>query len=372
MTPERVRSISIITFSIALGVSHDLYLFHFGKSWTPLQYESIIPLLLLGQTRYIALKAVALSLLIISSKILNYEFGLSFNLILESLTATILFLGVLSASIAASVREAFRGFHLTTIGIVLIISAVVTDKTIAGDKLFASYLLPQVKYGLKPYAAANPLRNEIAASIKESGTILIVWESLGWPKDVSAITAFTKQNPTSKIQRIEHEGGSTLTAEFRYLCGSNSGVMDYADCVAHGNRSVALHGNSLSYFQRQFEYPKMGFQEFYGRHELSDLPLCRYAYNAVCDHNLINSLIKTALLNQCKGLFYALTIDSHFPYKKYRHHVSGLLQDVTDTLKKLKQVQQAYPDCNIVIIGDHPPPVSTDFDPKAVMRIDIH
>ena len=76
--------------------------------------------------------------------------------------------------------------------------------------------------------------------------------------------------------------------------------------------------------------------------------------------------------NQCKGLFYALTIDSHFPYNKYQNHVHDLLEDVSSAMEKLKQVKQAFPGCNIVVIGDHPPPVSTQFDPRAVMRIDIH
>lgn len=372
MTSNKIGSVFAIILSIALSSAFDFYLFSNGKSWTPLQYETFLPLILLGQSRQIIIKHILTFLLINSTKLLFYEFGLTFGLIAESslAVATIIIATISLATL--STKDAIQGRYFSALGILLLVGCAVADKTIAGDKLFSSYLLPQMKLGQKPYPSINPLKNQIEASVHEQGTILVVWESLGWPKDSAAIEAFKSRNPNAAVQRIEHEGGSTLTAEMRYLCGSNAGVMDYADCVPQKTQSEALHGNALSYFQRQVEYPKMGFKKYYGRQELSELTLCHYAYNAACDSDLIDRLIQSAQNNQCKGLFYALTIDSHFPYNKYQNHVHDLLEDVSGAMEKLKLVKQAFPDCNIVVIGDHPPPVSTEFDPRAVMRIDIH
>lgn len=372
MISKKIGSLFAIIISIALSSAFDLYLFSNGKSWTPLQYETCLPLILLGQSRQIIIKHILTFLLINSTKLLFYEFGLTFGLIAESNLAVATIIIAIISLATLSTKDAIQGKYFSFLGILLLVGCAVADKNIAGDKLFSSYLLPQMKLGQKPYPSINPLKNQIEASILEQGAILVVWESLGWPKDSAAIDAFKTRNPNAAVQRIEHEGGSTLTAEMRYLCGSNAGVMDYADCVPHKTQSEALHGNALSYFQRQIEYPKMGFKKYYGRKELSELTLCHYAYNAACDSDLIDRLIQSAQKNQCKGLFYALTIDSHFPYNKYQNHVHDLLEDVSGAMEKLKQVKQAFPDCNIVVIGDHPPPVSTEFDPRAVMRIDIH
>lgn len=371
-TPPTRSNVAAIAVALAALYGSDIYLFLSGKSWTFLQYESALPLLLLGQTRNTVWKAVALTLLVISTKALYYEFGLTFGLIRESIAGSLLIAGTAAALAVSSAKDALQNLKLTLIGVAFFLGTAITDKTLAGDKLFSSYLLPQMTLGQKPYPSINPLKNQIEVSVQEQGVILVVWESLGWPKDAAAIAAFKTRNPNAAVQRIEHGGGSTLTAEMRYLCGSNAGVMDYADCVPHKTQSEALHGNALSYFQRQVEYPKMGFKKYYGRQELSALTLCYYAYNAACDSDLIDRLIQSAQKNQCKGLFYALTIDSHFPYNKYQNHVHDLLEDVSGAMDKLKKVKQAFPHCNIVVIGDHPPPVSTEFDPRAVMRIDIH
>lgn len=372
MTSERIKSAVAIIFSIALSSAFDLHIFSNGKSWTPLQYETFLPLILLSQRHQIIVKHALTFLLVNSTKLVFYEFGLTFGLIAESaLAAAAITIAIISLA-ALSIKDAIQGRVFSVLGILLVVGCVVADKKIAGDKLFSSYLLPQMTFEQNPYPSINPLKNQIEASIREQGAILVVWESLGWPKDSAAIEAFKARNPNAAVQRIEHEGGSTLTAEMRYLCGSNAGVMDYADCIPQKTPSDAFHGNALSYFQRQVEYPKMGFKQYYGRQELSELTLCHYAYNATCDSELIDRLIQSAQKNQCKGLFYALTIDSHFPYNKYQNHVHDLLEDVSGTIEKLKLVKQAFPDCNIVVIGDHPPPVSTEFDPRAVMRIDIH
>lgn len=372
MAFEKSSSTVATLLSIALSSAFDLYLFLNGKTWTPLQYETLLPLILLGQRHQVHIKHTLAIILINSTKILFYDFGLTFDIIFKFNLAKIsINIGVFIL-IILSARDALRGKLVSVLGVLLLIGCAVVDKTISGDRLFSSYLLPQMKFGQKPYSSINPLKNQIEASVHDQGTILIVWESLGWPRNSAAIDAFKSRNPNASIQRIEHEGGSTLTAEMRYLCGSNAGVLDYADCVPGKTQSEAFHGNALSYFQRQVEYPKMGFQKYYGRHELNELTLCHYAYNAACDSDLIDRLIQSAQKNRCKGLFYALTIDSHFPYNKYQNHVHDLLEDVSGAMDKLKQVKQAFPDCNIVVIGDHPPPVSTEFDPRAVMRIDIH
>ena len=50
-----------------------------------------------------------------------------------------------------------------------------------------------------------------------------------------------------EVSELDWEGGSTVPAEIRYLCGTNNGF-DSKDCLPNlSTKSYALHGNSLSY-----------------------------------------------------------------------------------------------------------------------------
>lgn len=371
MSDKPNKSIISLVSCILVSIFIDLYLFWSGKSWTPLQYETFLSLALLGQVNYVLIKNILFFTLCNIAKVVFYEFGIGIEHAHGSDATFFIYIAVLIL-IFTSLKDAIRKKAITAAGILIIFGCAVIDKKLAEDRLFSSYLMQKTIYKHKPYKSSNTLYAEITDSVENSGAILIVWESLGWPKEINAINAFSQSVPGVQIQRVNFEGESTTAAENRYLCGSNLGVINYADCMPGKSYSEAYHGNTLSYFSRSATYSKMGFKKMYGRKELLDLPKCQYSYNAVCDDDLIDKLIQSVSKSQCKGLFYALTIDSHYPYKKYTSHIEGLLQDVALTIRKLTKVKKEFPNCKIIIIGDHPPPLSTKFDSKAVMRIDIY
>ena len=357
----------------SLCLALDLFLFFAGKSWTPIQYESFLPLLLYGQGRFDLTKNCIALFLLLASKILYYEFGLTVHLIFESLPAMVLFIASSFALLSLMTIDIAKRPWILAPGLIVITFGYFFDKNFENDKLLSSYVLNQFEIGKVVTPSKNGIYEELLAHSKTSnGAILIVWESLGWPLDNDSFVPLFRSNPEIKIRRIQHEGGSTTTAESRYLCGTNNGVKDYAACLPHKIASVAYHGNLLSYFRRNFIYPAFGFQRSFGKRELASLPICKFAYDAICDANLIDRMIDDVGHDGCAGLHYMLTIDSHFPYGKYKDHVAGLVDDVGQAVRKLSVVARKFPNCKISILGDHPPPLATGFDAHAITRIDIN
>jgi hypothetical protein len=180
----------------------------------------------------------------------------------------------------------------------------------------------------------------------------------------------------SNIQESEilWEGGSTVSAEIRYICGSNNGFLS-EKCIPNiFNGGTAYHGNSLNYFSRYNMYKEFGFKESLGLKELRSINLneCNYTYNAICDDELFNFIVKKIEKNNgCNGFSYFLTIDSHFPYRKYGNHPYDLSINLKNTVNYLSKVNYKYNSCKFIIVGDHPPPLSKGFKTGSVALIKI-
>jgi hypothetical protein len=353
----------------------DLYLFKSGLSWTPLHYESLAPMLVMasnqGWTQRYA--AIASTLLFGSVVILYFAFGLSYQLVSESWT----FIAIASAAILIYIFQLWKVIatnrHIPFfLFLITALSLLTADKLFSRDMLSSAYLPHFFKVGNEANSTIS--HNSVYGRLKNTvssghGGILVVFESLGVPKDRSILSDLIRAYPEFDITILSHEGGSTLPAEIRYLCGINGGFNDHSLCITKQIDSRAMHGNTLAYFNRAELYHSMGFKKIFGQHELSGLETCNYSYTAICDRSLRQRLLQEVNNTKCSKFHYVLTIDSHFPYSKYSNHVSGLYGDLSEWLETMKIIIKAYPGCQVVIVGDHPPPLSHHFEAKTILMV---
>ncbi len=352
----------------------DYLLFGVGRSWTPIHYESLAPLLALSirNTRLRWLSALSGTLLFGSIALLFFVFGLTSTLASES---WLLVVSAFAAGFAWLLPGAINSWlhqRPPTVFLLVFLALLGSDKLIGRDMLLSSYTphFFQQQTGLRPTPSDNLVYSSLNARLVQGkGAVLIVFESLGVPEDKDVIRQLQSEFPDFVFATNSFEGGSTLPAEVRYLCGVNGTITNYGGCLPHGVRSRAIHGNSLSYFGRNLIYPAMGFQEAEGRHELANLQVCRYSYTAICDVAIWERLISNVLSSGCSEFNYMLSIDSHFPYTKYPHHVEGLYSDLRELLIRMRHLRQKIPDCPIYIAGDHPPPLARGFESHQVLMV---
>lgn len=359
---------SIVLFAL------DFSLYRVGLSWTPFHYESLAPMLafsaVVGRWRWAS--ATAALLLFGTTSLLFFSFRLSWQLATESwlfVAGTVLIGSLWIAPVAIG---AWQNRRASMTFLVMMSTLLFVDKMLCHDMLSASYTSHffRLQTGVRSTPSNNFVHSSLNAQLAPGkGAVLIVFESLGVPEDNTAIFQLQREFPDFVFDAHQFEGGSTLPAEVRYLCGINGTITNYNGCLPHRLRSHAMHGNSLNYFGRNLIYPAMGFREVEGRHELVDLQHCSYSYTAVCDIAIWDRLINKVLSSDCREFNYFLSIDSHFPYRKYTHHVEGLYGDLRELLIRMRHLRQKIPTCPIYIAGDHPPPLAPAFKNQQVLIV---
>lgn len=352
----------------------DLLLYRAGLSWTPFHYESLAPMLaftaVVGGWR--CASAISALMLIGTTTLLFFSFGLSWQLATESwlfVAGTLLIGSLWIAPVAIGVWQNRR---VSMTFLVMMFALLCVDKMLCRDMLSSSYTSHffRLQTSVHITRSHNLVHSSLSAQLAQGkGAVLVVFESLGVPEDKTAILQLESEFPDFTFTVHQFEGGSTLPAEVRYLCGVNGTITNYSGCLPHRLRSRAMHGNSLSYFGRNLIYPAMGFREVEGRHELVGLKDCSYSYTAICDMAIWDRLINKVLSSDCREFNYFLSIDSHFPYRKYANHVEGLYDDLRELLTRMRYLRQKIPTCPIYVAGDHPPPLALGFKNQQVLIV---
>jgi hypothetical protein len=179
--------------------------------------------------------------------------------------------------------------------------------------------------------------------------------------------------------------GSTTAAELRELCESREPYADIidglqVDCLPHrmtarGYRTVALHGFTRTFFERELWYPKIGFQTLiFGEDLVRTMPRrCGGGpFRGLCDVDLI-PLIGRELRNATQPTFiYWLTLSTHVPIAPREgtpqlgcdrggpmHHVEVCYtaEMWSDLMSSLVRLTAEIPPTDILIVGDHAPPL---------------
>lgn len=366
-------------FAIIFQMGFDVILFSYGYSWTPLLYEDFLLLLPLLQRKNINLSILYISICISAIKVIYFLFYLSLSVILSLFWVKVIlfFAAIFFLVAAASTRVIFKELALSFLFLFFVSSTfVLFDKEVMHDKLSASFFGHFL--GISLDNKDNPVSNNIVYHrlqddlIKGEGGILVIWEALGVPNKHALIDELQKYH-LADVEIINWEGGSTVAAERRYLCGINGQSTPEICLPSLSKYSLALHGNSLSYFNRNMTYKEYGFSETKGRVGLikDGRKDCYFAYYATCDTDLFEELFTSSASRNCQGFFYGLTIDSHFPYSKYKQHDAELYEDLGKFIQKAKAFKLTHKNCNIYVVGDHPPPLASDFSRGSVIFIKI-
>ena len=179
--------------------------------------------------------------------------------------------------------------------------------------------------------------------------------------------------------------GSTTSAELRELCDSRE---PYAaiiqglklDCLpqrmaARGYRTIALHGFTGKFFERELWYPKLGFETMIFGEQIAETTQrqCGGPFRGPCDVDLVPMIADELRNTTTPTFFYWLTLSTHVPIAPREgtpqldcdrsggvmHHVEVcyMAEMWSDVLSKLARMTADIPPTDILIVGDHAPPI---------------
>ncbi len=199
--------------------------------------------------------------------------------------------------------------------------------------------------------------------------------------------------------------GSTSVAEARELCNFQADYRDFRKresigCLPHlalksGYSTTAFHGFTGTFFERFDWYPKIGFQHLNflenkgGLEQQGTYSKCGTAFEGMCDADIARSVSKYLLGNDPTPRFaYWLTLNSHKPVglgevpERLQCDDGGVFDDtelcrmgeqwlnISYLVKEIAMNPKLQP-TEIVLVGDHPPPLFTrhgrnQFEPRKV------
>ena len=179
--------------------------------------------------------------------------------------------------------------------------------------------------------------------------------------------------------------GSTTAAELREMCGTRepyARVIDGVplDCLPQrmanlGYRTVAMHGFTGKFFERELWYPKLGFESRIFGEDLSSTThrFCGGPFRGPCDVDLIPPIARELQNATQPTFFYWLTLSTHVPIAPREGTPQlgcdgdgGLLRHVevcymsemwSDVMSGIARMTADIPPTDILIIGDHAPPI---------------
>ena len=139
---------------------------------------------------------------------------------------------------------------------------------------------------------------------------------------------------------------------------------------ADGLQTWYLHGYDGSFYERNQNYAKFGFDSLLFKDDLDRrrLSSCKYGFTGICDSAII-SYMDSLLADSVPKFIYWTTLDSHPPYEKatVKEKSSACksleLSDIDctfftlqeNTAKNIAWLANRHPEYTFVIRGDHRP-----------------
>ena len=225
--------------------------------------------------------------------------------------------------------------------------------------------------------------------IHQSKVLLIVNESWGFPREIIG-NEILKNIRTKKYKSYE-EGklkfiGATVSGELRELCKLNTRSFSlrlaetgFENCLPNyfksiGYKTYAFHGAMGNLYDRNYWYPKAGFDEILTFEKLNqkNLRKCK-SFSGICDEEIF-PIIKEKILEDDKVFLYWLTLKTHVPYKdeikdsrfecvklkipsdSETCRWAMLQTDFFDRLAKMLD-DPAMRDIDVIVVGDHATPI---------------
>ena len=348
---QKLTFYSLLPFAACVII--DAALYFSGYSYRFFFYESALCLILF-QNRFANAMLFGAVLLL---KVLFVFFSINiFSLWWLTLEAVFIYATIVSFSVSVFF---FSNKRSLLYFLVVLVSTVIFDKQSFRDQ-FASSIL-YTSYHAAVVSPSIPIESEVHEILRESllngPTIFINWESLGVPRDPQIVEKLLQRNPKLNYKVINTLPRATISSEFEYLCGHTFGKLDeQVICLPSDQTSIALHGNFGFFLNRENTYNSFGFQSAKLMHSIAG-SVCFFSFRGKCDSAVFESVIKLARSKSAEFI-YALTLDSHFPYAKYSSHAEQLWQEIDDFLVVFKSEDLSF---NLIIVGDHPPPLAPEF-----------
>jgi hypothetical protein len=241
-------------------------------------------------------------------------------------------------------------------------------------------------------ATGNSGFNEAMTTAGGRNVLVVVVEALGHFADPAQQAFLLKSfdDPALRSRYDVSTGlatyyGSTTAAELRELCHTREPydrVIDGLplDCLPQrmgklGYHTVAMHGFTGKFFERELWYPKLGFERrIFGEDLLKTTHrLCGGPFRGPCDVDLIPVIAQELQKATQPTFFYWLTLSTHVPIAPREgtpqldcdhgggpmHHVEvcNMTEMWSDVMSGLARMTADIPPTDILIIGDHAPPI---------------
>jgi len=220
--------------------------------------------------------------------------------------------------------------------------------------------------------------------------LLVVVEGLGHFADPRHQAVLTKAFDDPELRKRYNVSsgtttyyGSTTAGELRELCDSRESYDRLLgglqlECLpqlmaARGYRTIAMHGFTGKYFERELWYSKLGFEkQIFGEDIADSTRNCGSAFRGPCDIDLIPAIGGELRNAKQPTFFYWLTLSTHVPIApregtpKLGCDRGGPMQQVevcymsemwSDVMSGLARLAIDNPATDILIVGDHAPPI---------------
>jgi len=187
-------------------------------------------------------------------------------------------------------------------------------------------------------------------------------------------------------QSTLHFIGATIAGELRELCAKapthfnlKNQLEGFEDCLPNryknlGYHTVAVHGAIGFMYDREYWYPRAGFQEMMFRDHGLNIPASRcYSFPGSCDGDIADRVVEQFDSND-KLFLYWLTLNTHATYDMRdlktdlfdcsQYHIAADTADCRN-LKLQKQffytlsqviADPALSGTRVIVVGDHEPP----------------
>jgi hypothetical protein len=178
--------------------------------------------------------------------------------------------------------------------------------------------------------------------------------------------------------------GSTTAGELRELCDSREPYERIIgglrlECLpqrmaARGYRTIAMHGFTGKFFERELWYPKLGFEKQIFGEDIAENTRreCGGPFRGTCDVDLIPAIGRELRSATQPTFFYWLTLSTHVPIAPregtpqlgcdrggpmHQVEVCYMSEMWSDVMSGLARMAIDIPATDILIVGDHAPPI---------------
>lgn len=194
-----------------------------------------------------------------------------------------------------------------------------------------------------------------------------------------------------------HEGGGTSDAEFSIINSVESlesypalklSNYDFPNSMVSqlskaSYETLAFHGNTGSFYNRDVAFPKLGFGKFY---DMAGMNIPESGWG-VPDNEVFDFAVNKLKTVKQPFLSYVITMSSHEPFDSARNYYNNsAYDDIQDKTVKNYYNSMSYVDQSIrsfvanieanfkntyvIIVGDHTPNINTDLYKQASFTLD--